>query len=230
MKNRKNQVITGIILFVILLFIYQGRNLSKSSVPNNKNSSEVKENIEVKKSTADSNLTDNSTSIAEDSEKETPVVQIQSKVTKDITTEINKVVQNYYTKTISAENQKESVQSSESTAEKREVIESYQDIHTYIKPGLGADTFVVFTTYNIKLFNISSLVPGMSVLTVSKDENDVFQINDDNLNEKQKEYIDKLSNGKDIKEAIQDINSRLEKAMKKDNSLKDFIKYLEKAS
>jgi uncharacterized protein YdbL (DUF1318 family) len=237
MKNRKNQVIAGIILFMILLFLYQGRNLSKNSEPNNKNSSEVKENTEVKKNTADLDLTDNTTSTEAYGKKETPIVQTQSKLTKDLTTKINKVVRNYYkisniknTKKMSAMNQKEKVQSSEITAEKREVIESYQDIHTYIKPGLKADTYVVFTTYNIKLFNINTLVPGMSVLTVTSDNEETFQINDENISEQQKEYISQLSNDKEIKKIIQEVNSNLSKAIKKDASLKVFVDYMKKVS
>lgn len=107
-----------------------------------------------------------------------------------------------------------------------EIIEKYQDIKTYIKPGLEKNSYVVFTRYNIKLFNIDTLVPGMSSMVINRDETGNLIINKEQDNKKLNDYINKLSKEKDIKKVINDVNAKLTKAVKKDTALQGFMDYL----
>ncbi len=107
-----------------------------------------------------------------------------------------------------------------------EIIEAYKNIKTYIKPGLGQDSYVVFTTYDIKLYNIDTLVPGMSSLSVLRDENGSLYIDADSNDKKLNSYISKLTKEKDIQKIIQKVNTKLKIAKNKNNSLKEFIDYL----
>ena len=117
-------------------------------------------------------------------------------------------------------------QSKDKEPDNNDIIEKYQDIKTYIKPGLDKDSYVVFTTYNIKLYNIDTLDPGMSSLVIDRDESGALSINQDQDNKELKSYINKLSKEKDIKKVIDDVNSKLTKAIKKDTSLQGFMDYL----
>lgn len=107
-----------------------------------------------------------------------------------------------------------------------EIIEEYRNVKNYVKPGLDSDSYVVFTTYEIKVVNIDTLVPGMRSLSVVRDENGNLTIKDEPNNKKLNDHIQKLAKEKDIKEIIKKVNSKLTAAIKKDNSLQVFIDYL----
>lgn len=114
---------------------------------------------------------------------------------------------------------------------KREGIEAYKNIKTYIKPALEEETYVVFTTYETKFNNIKTLAPGMSVLYVTRDENGEFVIgnvpeDDTELNE----HINKLSKEEEIAQVVHEVNTRLKKALKEDKSLNSFVKSLKNIS
>lgn len=107
-----------------------------------------------------------------------------------------------------------------------DIIEEYRDIKNYVKTGLDTDSYVVFTTYKIKVFNIDTLVPGMSSLYVTRDDSGSLTIKEGSDKDEIATYIKKLAEEKDIKKLIKKVNSQLEAAIKKDNSLKVFIDYL----
>jgi hypothetical protein len=116
---------------------------------------------------------------------------------------------------------------SDATEKKNDIVEGYKNIKNYVKPGLDKNSYVVFTTYDIKLYNINTLVPGMSSLSVVRDENGALVINKDISDAKLKKHIQKLSEEKDIKKVISKVNTKLTAAVKKDAALKGFIDYLE---
>lgn len=109
---------------------------------------------------------------------------------------------------------------------KKQAIEAYDNLSYYIKPGLSNDSYVVFTTYDIKLKNIKTKVPGMSVLTVIKNDEGKLLINISSNEEGMNDYIKKLVDEKEINEIIEDVNKRLATAIKKDSSLNKFVDFL----
>lgn len=204
----------------------------------------------------DSNTIESSILLAPEvnsSEQDTVINEKQSVSEEDIESEIKKLINTYYeipgktdkensntadqtveNQTVDTQSEKEGQtveqtsesQKSESGSKTSEIIEKYKNIKTYIKPGLDEDSYVVFTTYDIKLYKIDTLVPGMSSLSVTRDESGNLQINDASDDAKLKEHIVKLSKEKDIKKIIKEVNSKLTAAVKKDNSLKGLIDYL----
>ncbi len=110
----------------------------------------------------------------------------------------------------------------------RKAIEKYQNIKTNVKHGLEPESYVVFTTYEMKLEQIDTLAPGMSMLYIVTDERGKLLIKD-NMNEEQiSTYVAKLTQDEDLKAVIEDINTKLSKAVEKDKKLKEFVQYLEK--
>lgn len=159
----------------------------------------------------------------------------QTETNQNIESDINELIKAYYdvtkdfnTNILLSDTQEQIDEKKEMFEKKKEIIQTYENVKSYIKPGLIENSFIVFTTYDIKLKNIETLVPGMSVLTVVKDEVGKLFMNispnDDNLNN----YINQVAESEEIKEIIDDVNLRLAEALDKDNSLKGFIDYLKK--
>lgn len=148
-------------------------------------------------------------------------------INETVKKEINKLVLDYYD-IINKTNKKNQVV--KSSDQNREGIEDYEKVKVYIKSGIEADDYVIFCTYNIKFYNISTLAPGMSVLYVTKDTYGKYVINDKLINENLKKYINQISQAEDIKDLIKDVNLKLLKATEKDDALKSFVETLKSVS
>jgi hypothetical protein len=82
----------------------------------------------------------------------------------------------------------------------------------------------------MKLYNIETLVPGMSLLYIISDDKGKLYLYNDTLAENVKQYIEDLKNGEDIKKMIEEVNTQLTDAVAEDASLEEFIKYLKTLS
>lgn len=159
-----------------------------------------------------------------------------SGISEDTKKQIDVIVASYYdtTKTVdtsilAGSNEKENNKIIESIMLKREGVEEYKDIVTYVRLGLDADSFVVFSTYNIKFNNIDTLAPGMSVLYVINN-NGNYAIKDEPDNDELNQYINQLSSEEEIKNIIAEVNTKLTSAIEKDETLKTFITQLKDIS
>ncbi|QHQ61905.1 hypothetical protein Ana3638_14865 [Anaerocolumna sedimenticola] len=237
---KKYLAAVGAAALILVLGLSIKNNGNKTETDLVKNSTMVQENLQTEVEPASDENETISTLSAE--EKQTSddknVNQEQSISEDDIKSEINNLINTYYdslgdekkdsldTKDQTADDKSVKKQTSGEKKSENDIIEKYQDIKTYIKPGLDKNSYVVFTTYNIKLYNIDTLVPGMSSMVISRDKEGNLSINPDQNNKKLNDYINKLSKEKDIKKVINDINSKLAKAVKKDTSLQGFMDYL----
>ncbi len=113
---------------------------------------------------------------------------------------------------------------------KKEIIEKYEDIKEIIKPGQTEGSYIVFTTYNIKLKKVETLVPGMSVLIVSKDDTGELLINNTPNEDSVTEYINQIASEDELKSIIEEVNKKLAAAIKEDSSLKQLVEYLNELS
>lgn len=110
----------------------------------------------------------------------------------------------------------------------RKAIEKYENIQTYVKHGLEPDSYVVFTDYEMKLEQIYTLAPGMSMLYLVTDEEGKLRVQD-KITDEINTYAYQLLEKEDIRAVIDTVNTKLTAAMKKDGKLKEFIEYLKKA-
>ena len=233
-KNiRKYSFITGATLVIALLFVLINMRPEQSDVTEdiaNETDADLKENKTIK---ANNTLEPVNTLDTYDTLK---IVQSAREFEKDIKNEINKLVTGYYDmSTISDENnltnkqEDDTEQIAESISKKREGIETYENIKTYLRPGIENDSYVVFSTYNIKFYNIDTLVPGMSVLSILNNEGK-YTISDNPNDDKLSEYINQLSEEVKIKSLIEEVNVKLSKTLEKDETLKSFIEKLKDVS
>lgn len=234
MRLKKILAINGAVIIILIIAIVSFQNFNKDKADSKNQTSTEESNIAFKATEQTGTEEENTQDTAEFSISTT-------EITENTKTEVNDLIKKYYTQngeenadilleeTIE-ETAESTVESTEETKDsdqkKREIIESYKNLKTYIKPGLDNDSYVVFTTYNIKFKNIDTLVPGMSVLYVKKDTSGELRISsnldEDNLNN----YISQLSDEQDIKDVIETINTKLDNAIKKDSTLKKFIDYI----
>jgi len=236
-RLKKNLAVVGLAFIILVLFIFINNSLRNDKTTIDSYNNDVVENIE----TGDDFDTDikeyNSKTIENENsfEKDVVIIQNQDEINKDVETEIDKLIRMYYDDEIDKDillldKESKADQTVESITKKRELIEEYNNVNTYVKPGLEKDTYIVFSSYDIKLNNINTLVPGMSVLSIIKDETGVLLINHDSNDDNLNDYIKQLTNEDDIKNVINEVNIKLADAIKKDNSLKEFIDYIKDVS
>ncbi|HCM12813.1 MAG TPA: hypothetical protein DHW85_06520, partial [Lachnospiraceae bacterium] len=84
-------------------------------------------------------------------------------ITDEITSEIEALIQKYYTvedlneEVLVSDTEKEQKKAKQEITAKRDGIESYQDIKVIIRKGLEKDTYIAFTTYKTRFINIETL-------------------------------------------------------------------------
>ena len=237
-RLKKYLLVSGIMAFLLVITLYYNNSQSKNEIIKNDEETQSKiviiQENEKDDSLGENVVTEDINSIETDKVNETSTINsLQVGINKDIEAKVEELVNKYYdvtnkldTDILSSDSKGEVVRKVEIHNKKEEIIESYENIVNYIKPGLTDDTFVVFISYDIKLKNIETKVPGMSVLTVVKSKLGELHINIDPNDVDMNEYIKKLAEEKDIKDVIDDVNIRLNDAIKKDTSLKELVEYL----
>lgn len=198
-----------------------------------------------KNDTKDTTKSSNSTKIANiEDEKSTEAVEnsvTKNEIDEDTKKEINKLLDIYYdtSKETAEEIAKETVEETveekaeekaESVVEKREGIEAHKSRVTQIKAGIEKDTYIVFSKYDMKFYNIDTLAPGMSILYVVKGQDGTFSIISEPYSEDINAYIEGILKEEEIQNTINEVNQGLVEAMNKDEELKDFVEKLEKAT
>jgi len=242
MRMKKYLLGSSIMAFLLVVALYYINSQYKNEIIKNDEEAQSKTTV-MQENEKDNSLevnivTEDINSSETDKLNETSTINgPQVEINNDIEAKVEELISKYYdvtseldTNILTSVSQGEVVRKVEIYNKKEEIIESYENITNYIKPGLTDDTYIVFTTYDIKLKNIETKVPGMSVLTAVKSEVGKLLINVAPNDVDMNDYIKKLAEDKDIKDVIDDVNIRLADAIKKDTSLKELVEYLNEMS
>lgn len=234
-KSKKLILGTTIVTFLCILSFYYMNSQNKKAVTNN----QLTQNSESQVNSADNlkkkenEVTENNKIKTDNKVNETSMLN-SSEINQEDKTQINNLINRYYDVTNKYQPKiyatKSQVDVKELFTKKKEIIDSYKNIVNYIRPGLTENTYVVFTVYKIKIKNIKTMVPGMSVLSVVKDEKGNFLINNAPNNKKTTNYIKQLAEDKNIIKVITGVNTRLTDALKTDTSLNKFVKNVKEIS
>jgi len=81
---------------------------------------------------------------------------------------------------------------------KSKYIENYQNIICYTKPGPIDNSYVCYVYYEVKFNDLETLVPGLSLLYITKDENDQFMIHFEDQDDAIFEYLMQVSAQDDV--------------------------------
>lgn len=100
------------------------------------------------------------------------------------------------------------------------VIESYNNIKVYSKPGIDTGSYVVYVYYEGKLNGIETLAPGLTGIYMKTREDGTLYIADKDSDEAVKAYVDEVSAQEDVQQLVADASAKLEAAKNADENLK----------
>ncbi len=107
---------------------------------------------------------------------------------------------------------------------KKDYIESYNDITCYTKNGLEEDSFVVFASYEMKIYNIETSAPGIMALYVVEDDNGDYRIFNGDAPEELTNYVLELATSEDVAAVIAEVDARYQQLLEEDEDLGKFAK------
>lgn len=105
-------------------------------------------------------------------------------------------------------------------------IESYDNIQVYTKKGLDENSYVVFTSYDLKFQGIDTPAPGLSELYVMKDDSGSWKIHNDESDQDVQECIEKTRQEEDVQELIAQEEERYTQAVESSEELKTYLDQL----
>ena len=167
---------------------------------------------------------------------ETTTKQTASKLQDDKYPEITELVQNYLKAYLIVDDDKRMETFREcvmdlddlNSIKRRDYVASYSDVECYTKEGPYEGTYIVYAYYKVTYKNISTPDPNINTLYVMRqgESNNVYIKN--KIPDDVKEYIDKVSNDKDVQALFDEVKAEHEAAMQKDDNLLKFFTDLEK--
>lgn len=107
-------------------------------------------------------------------------------------------------------------------------IEEYRNIKCYVKKSFIDGAFIVFAYNDVKIFNIKTPIPSADQFYVVTGSDGNLKILSGKIDEDTEKYYYDRREDKDVKEFIGDIETKVEKAKKKDKDLKIFLDSLKK--
>jgi hypothetical protein len=113
-----------------------------------------------------------------------------------------------------------------------QIIEEYQNTQCYTKRGLNSGEYVVFVYDDLKLANISTLAPNLSVFYVkSTDSGSLYIYRGDydsttgkfTYDDATQAYINNLYQDEDVSDLISTVNTKMDSACANDSDLMEFM-------
>jgi hypothetical protein len=114
------------------------------------------------------------------------------------------------------------VESEEQLQTKTEYIEDYRKIKTYTKKSFKEGEYVVYVYHEIKFTSINTPAPGLAKFYVITDESNKLKIYSGALEPETKAYYDERNNDEDVIALIEMTDEKSDKAIEKDEDLKNF--------
>ena len=152
----------------------------------------------------------------------------------DIKSAISELVSNYFDakQRVDLEKLEECVSDISRIDNKRlvaeaEYIEEYKNISCTIKKGYDSGTYRVYVYYDVKVYDIDTLVPSLTALFIKADENGSFEIYLGTIDGEAQEMLDKLDNSDEIKKIADSVQKRLEEIVSSNEDVRDFYEMLE---
>lgn len=113
-----------------------------------------------------------------------------------------------------------------------QIIEDYQNTQYYTKRGLNSGEYVVFVYDELKLADIKTLAPNLSVFYVKSADDGTLYIYRGDYNvatgsfqydEATQNYINQLYQDQDVMDLISTVNTKMDSACANDSSLMEFM-------
>lgn len=105
---------------------------------------------------------------------------------------------------------------------KKDYIESYNDITCYTQKGLEEGSYVVFASYEMKIYNIETPAPGIMALYVMTNEDGNLYIFNGEAPEELTNYVLELAAEEEVAAVIADVDARYQQLVAEDEDLGKF--------
>ena len=103
--------------------------------------------------------------------------------------------------------------------------EDYQNLVCYTKPGLTADSYVAYVTYEVKFRRVDTLAPGLMWCYVVKGDDGNYIIRENVVGD-EADYVAKQNQSEDVRLLSNQVNERLRQAIESDTLLAGIYKDL----
>lgn len=110
-----------------------------------------------------------------------------------------------------------------------EYVEDYRNISCKILDGATKGAYRIYVYYEVKIFNIDTLIPSLNALYIKQDDQGSFKIYLDTLKSGEQKYIDKLDNSKQVQDLVKSVQKQLETVISQDSEVRGFYEMLENA-
>lgn len=107
-------------------------------------------------------------------------------------------------------------------------VEYYDNVRVYTKRGRTLGTYVAFVTYEMKIKDIYTKVPGLGTLYVTKEDGE-YQIEMDRHSPEVKQCVVVLSTHEDVQALLSEVNTKYEQAVNSDALLREVLTDLKNA-
>ena len=105
---------------------------------------------------------------------------------------------------------------------KKDYIEAYNNITCYTKKGLEEGSYVVFTSYDMKIYNIETAAPGIMALYVCTADDGSMYIFNGEASEELTNYVLELAGEEEVAAVIADVDARYQQLVAEDEDLGKF--------
>lgn len=105
---------------------------------------------------------------------------------------------------------------------KKDYIEAYHNITCYTKKGLEENSYVVFASYEMKIYNIETAAPGIMALYVCTADDGSLYIYNGEAPEELTNYVLELAGEEEVAAIISDVDNRYQQLIAEDADLGKF--------
>ncbi len=108
-----------------------------------------------------------------------------------------------------------------------EYIEAYENISCTIKSVKKDSSYRVYVYYEVKIYDIDTLVPSLTALYVTKEKDGSFKIYLGSLDTETQETLEKFDDADDIKKMADSVQKKLEDIVSSNEEVRKFYEMLE---
>ena len=107
--------------------------------------------------------------------------------------------------------------------QRAEIVEAYQDLTCYLLSGMEDSSFVVYASYNIKFYNVSTPAPTLTRFYVTIGDDGVAHIYNGEVSEELSAYLNTVNEYDFVTELSDSVDAALQEACSQDSTLAQLI-------
>ena len=159
---------------------------------------------------------------------------VEGRSKEEVQSQIEELVQRYFTakQQVDMDTLAQCVSDSRYIEEKKllaeaEYVQAYENIQCLILDGPKTGTYRVYVYYDVKVYDIDTLVPSLNALYVTLNDDDAFQVYMGTLDSDEQRAIEELDQSAEVQKLVATVQKRLEDVVSSDQKVREFREMLE---